>query len=309
MKCKKIKSSQVSQRQIRVGADRQKIRGFTLIELLVVMGIITLLIGLLLPALGVARQTAQQTKCLSNLRQIGTAITADMSDHNGLIPPGVDTNGNTLWVQLVGGKYLPSPFGAAANVGTDPLNFDSALICPSINTVTFTALTDPSANPDVVNEAWRTSGNATDNRYFLATNVGTATTPAAIFSDASYSINGMDFSTTAPAAGTDVMPMNQLGIVGAGGGGSGYSKVHNLGEVANPSRLVIIADGTQIINQEVRFISYRHRAGRNANLLFLDGHAGTFDNTQVPTVDGVSGSAGDFNNPAQPAPRWLINQQ
>lgn len=65
---------------------RQSLHGFTLIELLVVITIITLLIAILLPALSAAREAARNMQCMSNQRQIGLAMFAYATDHNGYLP-------------------------------------------------------------------------------------------------------------------------------------------------------------------------------------------------------------------------------
>ncbi len=91
-------------------------RGFTLIELLVVVAIIAVLISLLLPALGRARDQAKAAVCMSGLRQVGLGIMNYASAHNGMMYISwVDKNsnwrliaGNWVWALTIT-KYLPVP--------------------------------------------------------------------------------------------------------------------------------------------------------------------------------------------------------
>jgi prepilin-type processing-associated H-X9-DG protein/prepilin-type N-terminal cleavage/methylation domain-containing protein len=69
---------------------------FTLVELLVVIGIIALLISILLPALGRARESANQVKCQAQEKQIVMAMILHANEHKGYMPlVGAIEPGNT----------------------------------------------------------------------------------------------------------------------------------------------------------------------------------------------------------------------
>jgi prepilin-type N-terminal cleavage/methylation domain-containing protein len=73
--------------------------GFTLLELLAVIATIAVLAALLLPVLSRAKIKAQQTKCLSNLHQLGLAWTMYYGDNGGQLAESYPTNNPYVWVQ------------------------------------------------------------------------------------------------------------------------------------------------------------------------------------------------------------------
>jgi prepilin-type N-terminal cleavage/methylation domain-containing protein len=96
---------------------------FTLIELLVVIGIISILIAMLLPALNKAREAAKRIQCASNIRQITQALLMYANENRGVFPQGA----------AVGCQLLGSPM-----LTTDPLSLlkyyglnEGLIFCPS----------------------------------------------------------------------------------------------------------------------------------------------------------------------------------
>ncbi len=110
-------------------------RAFTLIELLVTIAVIAILASLLLPALSGAKEKANATFCLSNLKQWGAATQIYVADNHDFLPPDGAPNGisvNDGWYNdlprvlgLPTYKVMPWRTNASSDVGR------SIWICPS----------------------------------------------------------------------------------------------------------------------------------------------------------------------------------
>jgi len=166
---------------------RDNLRAFTLIELLVVISIIALLVGILLPALGAARASAQKVVCLSNVRQTGVAIVSYGTDNDEFFPNFIFSD-----------RWTAAPFTYASNAGSPPSNsngepahwWTSKLVdddylpgplaydCPTLDSIPipganrdFTEMTAGETPGDIAWPGWNFPEYGY-NAYFLGTGMG-----------------------------------------------------------------------------------------------------------------------------------------
>ena len=115
-------------------------RGFTLVELLVVIGIIALLISILMPALGRAREQANSVKCLSNLRQLGMAMHMYALENKGIFPAG------SRFDNVVREDWIYYQTNATANQRGNGLTLNDSAIAKYMGNMNPEALRCPSDN-------------------------------------------------------------------------------------------------------------------------------------------------------------------
>lgn len=121
--------------------------GFTLVELLVVIGIIALLIAILLPTLGKAREAAKRANCLSNMRQVHQAFMFYAMSNHDQVPLGYRTASKQFNSMVFSATAPPSGryvlFGLL--YGAKLFNSPAVLFCPSEGNPKF--MLDTSENP------------------------------------------------------------------------------------------------------------------------------------------------------------------
>jgi general secretion pathway protein G len=93
------------------------LRSFSLVELLLVAAVVAILTAIAVPAYREVKEDAHRMECLSNLRQIGSAASLYLADHNNVFPPAVD------YVPWRGATY---PGGVASLVDQAPQDIQAA---------------------------------------------------------------------------------------------------------------------------------------------------------------------------------------
>lgn len=295
-------------------------RGFTLVELLVVIGIIAVLIGILLPTLSRARESAKTTQCLSNLRQIGQAMQMYTNDSKGwVVPAFIDSptgtgSGVESWgTILVNGKYLPAPGQIGmANLNQESTNNESnsVFFCPSGTNQKHdsnnAAGNDP--DPETPEDAW--------NRFFWRRQ--SAATQIQI--DHWYAANANENPTTSngslvPNVNQRYWPMRSLKKATSANPSQivGYP-LTRLTQIKKASETAMILDGLRLIHGIPGRISARHNGGKMTNILMADGHCESLYSKTLPRKNGtfnpMSGANGWINLSNQfPYPKWRMEQQ
>jgi len=298
----------------------QRARGFTLVELLVVIGIIAVLIGMLLPALNLAREHARATKCMSNLRQIGQLFQEYAADHKQAIVPAYDMPVNPGTAPDDYDAVSSTPLDGWAcildrdgYVSVEQQSQNTIFYCPDTFDYPGMALgqTGNTANGNQGWQDWPISVNGDDGQPETPT-----TDPANGFNKiirVSYWINSDNpISVTKPTSSAYLAKdYYYTNTPGYGLAQYGFLKIHKMTDVVGSANVIALADGLyggrQSSSEQIwttastastftNRVAYRHPGidGSNSasNVLFADGHVDHFAVTNFPEPVNSKDSTG-----------------
>jgi prepilin-type N-terminal cleavage/methylation domain-containing protein/prepilin-type processing-associated H-X9-DG protein len=251
---------------------RRERAAFTLIELLVVIGIVSVLLSILLPAINNVRRGGETAQCLANLQQIGAGFVMYMNDHGGYLPPleyggSGDLDPGRFWINLMSNrKYIKANDGTAGSV----------YMCPS--------------GIDEQNLAWwQTPTTAIDGRGARFVRLDNdAPEGADQFHRTNYALNASWSTDPQSSLGgrpwTEMFPFVFLNNNPA----HPAPRPQRVNRVKQASMLALVFDGLVLHTQDWRRFNLRHGSPkvpalrRSLNVGYADGHADTVLGSRVP---------------------------
>lgn len=239
-------------------------RGFSLIELVLVVAIIGIIVSIAVSVAGKAEDRAKTTQCLSNLRQIATGVLAYGTDHDGKLVPmeSIDPEHHTWMTYLSYGGYVPAPPSASAGIITGDR---SVFRCPSDSKTIAAGIPTPSSRSDPA------------GAQVVAVD-GADPSGRAVYYHVSYAVNGCSVDEQQYPLARDPAENDQPTVS------------HRLGDIPFPTKTVLACDGVYCLSGVDGRLNLRHANKTQVNLVFMDGHGGTFFSKQVPLVSDTIGA-------------------